>query len=89
VIAEYAFECSVYPLIVRVAVHLALDEQRALALQLRQHLGDALFVPDDEPDENPSPELYKNKILIAVRSSHAIHSGRSRSGCRRRKRRAR
>ena len=69
VIKEYAFECSSYPLILRLEQHLETSEQRLLVDRLRSAFGDSLYVPPSSPNAicpQPCPQLFTKKILIAV-----------------------
>lgn len=63
---RYAFEVSEYPVILSLENHCNLSNQKKMAEILEEILGDTLYkIPvDKEFDTFPSPEFFKNKILI-------------------------
>jgi hypothetical protein len=65
-IKEYAFSVSEYPLILSLENHCSLEFQDKMAYYLVNILGDKLFIDqvDEARTELPSPEYFKNKILI-------------------------
>uniref|UniRef100_A0A7E4VQ00 Phosphoinositide phospholipase C n=1 Tax=Panagrellus redivivus TaxID=6233 RepID=A0A7E4VQ00_PANRE len=69
-ISELAFEHSNYPLLIRLEQHLSLAWQHRLVDALLTHLGTQLYLPFTDPidwtlpDNVPTPEKFKNKIIL-------------------------
>lgn len=65
-INKHAFEVSEYPVILSLENHCSLPNQQKMAQLLEEILGDVLYkVPvDSEFTTFPSPEFFKNRILI-------------------------
>ncbi|CAH3195917.1 unnamed protein product, partial [Porites evermanni] len=65
-ISKHAFEVSEYPVILSLENHCSLPNQKKMAEYLEAILGDMLYkVPvDAQFDSFPSPEFFKNRILI-------------------------
>lgn len=65
-ISKHAFEVSEYPVILSLENHCSLPNQKKMAEYLEAILGDVLYkVPvDAQFDSFPSPEFFKNRILI-------------------------
>lgn len=65
-VKKHAFEVSEYPVILSLENHCSLPNQKIMAEYLEQLLGDVLYkVPvDAEFMSFPSPEFFKNRILI-------------------------
>lgn len=63
---RYAFEVSEYPVILSLENHCNLSNQKKMAQILEEILGDSLYkIPvATEFDTFPSPDFFKNKILI-------------------------
>ena len=68
-IKEYAFASSEYPLILSLENHCSLPYQDKMADYLTDILGDILFKEsvDERKTELPSPEYFKNKILVKAK----------------------
>ena len=68
-IKEYAFCRSEYPLILSVENHCSVEYQNKMASHLVNILGEALFTEpvDMNKHELPSPEFFRNKILIKTK----------------------
>ena len=68
-IKEYAFTSSEYPLILSLENHCSLPYQDKMADHLTDILGDILFKEsvDEQKTELPSPEYFKNKILVKAK----------------------
>ncbi|XP_056321647.1 1-phosphatidylinositol 4,5-bisphosphate phosphodiesterase delta-4 [Danio aesculapii] len=66
-IANYAFKASEYPLIVSIENHCTVEQQKVMAQQFREILGDMLLTSTADTEvstELPSPEALKRKILL-------------------------
>lgn len=70
-IAENAFVSSSYPLILSIENHCSIPQQVKMATYMKQAFGDSLLKEflngDDSPDQLPSPEELRYKILIKNR----------------------
>ena len=74
IINDLAFEKSSYPLFIRLEHHLSLKWQQYLVDSLLTYFGTKLYLPFKDsidwtlPENPPTPEKFKNKILLVVRS---------------------
>lgn len=68
-IAPYAFTASPFPLILSIENHCSSDQQDRMAQHFREILGEHLFTQpvDSSLSKLPSPEFFKNKILIKAK----------------------
>ena len=73
-IKEYAFCASEYPLILSIENHCTIEFQNEMARYLVGILGEALFVDPVDVDKQslPSPEFFKNKILIKAKKIQKV-----------------
>ncbi|XP_041029552.1 1-phosphatidylinositol 4,5-bisphosphate phosphodiesterase delta-3-like [Carcharodon carcharias] len=66
-IRDYAFTVSLYPVILSLENHCGVEQQTVMARHLKEILGDMLvtaLIDGKVPNELPSPEKLKGKILI-------------------------
>ncbi|XP_078079844.1 1-phosphatidylinositol 4,5-bisphosphate phosphodiesterase delta-3-like isoform X2 [Mustelus asterias] len=66
-IRDYAFTVSPYPVILSLENHCGQEQQTVMARHLKEILGDMLvtaLIDGKDPNELPSPEKLKRKILI-------------------------
>ncbi|KAM6898743.1 1-phosphatidylinositol 4,5-bisphosphate phosphodiesterase delta-3-A [Lycodopsis pacificus] len=81
-INDYAFKASPYPLILSLENHCSVEQQTVMARHLRTILGDKLLTqPLDglDPQNLPSPEDLKGKILVKGKKEHAFEERSSSS----------
>lgn len=70
VISRYAFEASLYPLILSLEVHCDATQQEIMVDIMRKELGDRLVTKLVDPNSTglPSPEDLRGKILIKAKT---------------------
>jgi len=68
-VAASAFKASNFPVVITLENHTDVPNQKAMANDLRQVLGDKLFVPteEDRMGDWKSPEALKGKVRPCVR----------------------
>jgi hypothetical protein len=62
-----------YPLIIKLEQHLDVKDQLLVAGKLKGVFAERLYIPPNEPNAvapEPCPELFRNRILIAVSKNH-------------------
>ncbi|KAM8877547.1 1-phosphatidylinositol 4,5-bisphosphate phosphodiesterase delta-3-A-like [Synchiropus picturatus] len=74
IIKEYAFKASPYPLILSLENHCSVEQQSVMARHLRSILGEKLLtkaISGRDPQQLPSPEDLKGKILVKAKKEAA------------------
>ncbi|XP_071459503.1 1-phosphatidylinositol 4,5-bisphosphate phosphodiesterase delta-3 isoform X1 [Marmota flaviventris] len=75
-VRDHAFVLSPYPVILSLENHCGLEQQAAMARHLRTILGDMLVMQaldSQNPEELPSPEKLKGRVLVKGKKLPAAH----------------
>ncbi|KAI6049360.1 PLCD3 [Marmota monax] len=75
-VRDHAFVLSPYPVILSLENHCGLEHQAAMARHLRTILGDMLVMQaldSQNPEELPSPEKLKGRVLVKGKKLPAAH----------------
>ncbi|XP_013215365.2 1-phosphatidylinositol 4,5-bisphosphate phosphodiesterase delta-3 isoform X2 [Ictidomys tridecemlineatus] len=75
-VRDHAFVLSPYPVILSLENHCGLEQQAAMARHLRTILGDMLVIQaldSQNPEELPSPEKLKGRVLVKGKKLPAAH----------------
>lgn len=76
-VKEYAFKASDFPVILSLENHCGVEQQTVMARYLRQILGDSLLIcplGGHDPQQLPSPQELKNKILLKAKKIGGLES---------------
>uniref|UniRef100_UPI00358F161E 1-phosphatidylinositol 4,5-bisphosphate phosphodiesterase delta-4-like n=1 Tax=Myxine glutinosa TaxID=7769 RepID=UPI00358F161E len=67
IITQEAFRKCDYPVIISIENHCGMEQQKVMATQMRQILGDKLLIPPENITCLPSPKEAKGKFLLKVK----------------------